>query len=429
MDERILVFLEALKRELKGLPEKEIQDAVGYYSEYLTDSLEEGKDLDRLLEELGPVKQIALSVKAETNFNETEKNPRLSTFSRIFKNSLKSIKNPFAYLFIPPFLLIVYTVALCFYGMVFACGLAAVLSFLGLVYEALKIPCKFALEIAGTLGMALFAAGLIGLCAYGFYKLAGLFIRFSSRLIRLIRRKNSGIYRVKIEAEEKGTVAKRKWRLKLCYLFIILGLVLFSFSGLPLRLFGIFNSQPPENIIEHTHRYPSAGISEISIYTEHSRVRLITGDTTSIVFSYGQSEWLDYDLSQEGGVIKFRERSNGRLPLFPLVSLHESLTELAVTIPEGFTAERIDLQSKGGHFSLQGTGKNLHAETLNGNIDFLGQNLLSSINLQAQTKRGSILIDDLPVGSEYPGGIRYERKTGSGNIIDLITTGGIIRIY
>lgn len=59
MDNRITIFIDKLKYQLKDLPEEEVLEAVNYYEEYLNDALDAGNDIDSIISKLEPTEKIA----------------------------------------------------------------------------------------------------------------------------------------------------------------------------------------------------------------------------------------------------------------------------------------------------------------------------------------------------------------------------------
>src|SRR5690606_34528353 len=121
-------------------------------------------------------------------------------------------------------------------------------------------------------------------------------------------------------------------------------------------------------IVERTLEGDLAEINEISIATAHSMIKLTTNATDRIVINYEQPDWLDYEMGTRGNKLFFYEKSNGRLPLFKLSSLHESRTELTVSIPKDYTPEFVELESRGGFIFIDEPVQNIRAKTYTGEI-------------------------------------------------------------
>lgn len=61
------VFLATLEQQLQGIKPSERQEALSYYLEMIEDSIEEGKTEEEVIEELGPVEEIAKKVKENSD--------------------------------------------------------------------------------------------------------------------------------------------------------------------------------------------------------------------------------------------------------------------------------------------------------------------------------------------------------------------------
>jgi uncharacterized membrane protein len=59
-------FLAKLQTNLSGLPEKEVQDSLGFYSEMIDDRMEEGLSEEDAVRDIGSAEEIARQIIAET---------------------------------------------------------------------------------------------------------------------------------------------------------------------------------------------------------------------------------------------------------------------------------------------------------------------------------------------------------------------------
>jgi hypothetical protein len=168
----------------------------------------------------------------------------------------------------------------------------------------------------------------------------------------------------------------------------LLGVAMFSVSGLPYDFFVIFNSIKPDNVRLVTRDFDTQGISRISVVSAHSCIEIgyqETG-TDKISVSYEQPDWLNYELSAGGSMISFYEHSNGRLPFFNIETMHESRTYIKVLIPKGFSPDIIQLESRGGFINIKGLAGNIKVKTYTGKIGLYAPG--SEINLEAVTETG-----------------------------------------
>jgi uncharacterized membrane protein len=424
MDERIVSFLRSLKDNLKNIPEAEAAEALNYYEEYLCDALDDGKDLDQVIAQLGPLEKIGTSIKADIDIRRAEDNPGIKNFSRAMK-TVRGIGTPFSVFFVSLFIIIAYCIVGTFMAgaLVFILGAAA--TAMMAFYEAFKIPIRFFLEILGTVGAGLFSGGLCMVLAILFYRFAKVLIKLSARLIRRSFRR-----RRPVDIDEvQETPKKKKSRLLLAFsIASIIGLALFSVSGLPTRFFIMFNSMKPAIIDLAVQDFDPAGINKISIVSANSCIEVGYQDTDkdAITVSYEQPDWTDYDLSVNGSMLSFHEMSNGRLPFFSIDTLHESRTLIKVLLPEGYDPDMIHLESRGGYITVRGLDENVKAKTHKGKIYYFTQG--QKINLDVFAGTGNITVAGETISSQTGNGQEYYSHIGADKTVELFSDDGDITI-
>ncbi len=428
MDERIVGFLDLLRANLTNIPDDEKNDAINYYENFLNDASEEGKDLDEVLSQLDSPESIAETIKTEANFNLAEQNPGFRSFNRVVKNALHTVTTPFTNIMLYLVVALSYvTVAFVFAG-AFISLIASVVFGFELIYEAFTIPSKYALEIAGTFGMAFLCAGILFLTAFGLYKLGRLLIRVSLKLVRKVIKKNLKKAPLK---NENYPARKLVWSKKIVIssvIISILGLILFSISGLPVKYFTIFNSMKPDNVVTRTTEFNPAEINKISITTQHSCIKILRNKTNKIMVSYEQPDWLDYEIKKSGSMLSFYESSNGSLPLFKISRLHESRTEVTVSIPESYSPGIISAESTGGFISVIDLLENIKAKTYSGQIHITNKNIPDTYNISAGTEVGKIEVNGAKAGNNTGSGIEYFVDHKSPITMDIISSRGDIYI-
>jgi uncharacterized membrane protein len=423
MNERIKAFIDDLKKHLMGLPVEEVSQAVSYYEEYLSESLDAGGNLEDVLLELGSPEKVADTLRREANITRAENNPGLKNFSKVIKDAFKSVSTPLSVFSLSITALICFGMIAIILGGAVVCGVGAAAILLLCIYQAFTIPFHFILEIVGTLGIGFMGAGIVSLTAFYLWVCGKLFIKLSTKQIRLML-KLSG----KAVAKPVKQEPRRLWPIaRLLLIVSAAGFILFGVSGLPWRFFTIFNSMKPEgNINKVVEEYEAKDINKISAATAHSIIRIGEGSSDKIVISYEEPDWLTHEISNNGGVLDFREKSNGRLPLFSLISIHESETELSISLPKGYNAESISLQSIGGHIFVSSITGNLEAKTLTGEIEYRAGNSKSSII--ARTGSGKILVNGTQTGKSANGWMEYDNGVSVSNKIKLTSTSGSIII-
>lgn len=423
MDDRISSFITSLRKQLEGLPEQEIRKAIDYYEEYFNDAAEEGKDPDEILKELDPPEKIAAMIRMESSIIKAQRSPGLKNFTGVSRNAFKGVTTPLAVLILSIVVFFSFGMVAVLFAGAFSFFAGAAVIALGFAYEAFKIPSGFLMEIIGTIGFALFGAGICLLLAFALYRLGKLFIRFSTQLIRRILLQ-SGKPMPEMEKQAPGRKARFSGITVLCLTIIAVGLVSIGVSGMPMRYFTILNSMKPSNIVMRTSEYDSGSINKISVVTAHSIIRVTSGTSDKIVVSYGQPDWMDYDLAVNGSMLSFYEKSNGRLPLFSLLTLHESMTEVIISIPKGFNPDIITLESQGGHVYISGLSENISAETINGSIHVGMEGIKGNVNIKASTRNGDITMNGEKTGQKTAEGTEYYMNTDAAKTIELRSSNG-----
>ena len=111
-----------------------------------------------------------------------------------------------------------------------------------------------------------------------------------------------------------------------------------------------------------------------------------------------------------------------------LVSLHESSTELTVSIPEGYSPELVDVESTGGYVYVYGMAENIRVRTYTGEIHLESGNAAGKFNIKGNTAVGRIEVDGMEAGQKTVDGIEYYRSAQSEKTIELRSSRGNINI-
>lgn len=433
MDDRIKNFLDTLKINLDGLAEEEINEALSYYEEYFSDALDEGASPEELLSRLDPPEKIAAMIKAETNVKLVQSSPGLKNYSRLVKSANIGITRPLSVLMLSILIFATYSTAVILFLCTVLPAAAACMVLAASISEAAKIPAMYAGEIAGTVGLGIFVSGIFILTACVFYMLYRPLIRLSARLVFRMMKKDSKPAD-KTGGERKaspGTSGGKRMRgyFRAGLIIAAAGLIISLASGLPVKLFMIFNSMKPADITVIRKEFGIGEADRISIYTVHSNIRLAEGRSENIVIEYEKSDWLDYGLENRNSEIVFEERSNGRLPLFSLVSLHENRAELTVSLPPGFDPDRLSLESRGGTIWVESGSFPADIKTHTGTIRLtLREGASGGIPpaVTAKTTKGAIYAGDKAAGTKTGYGTEYELPSESPVIIRLESERGNI---
>lgn len=434
MDDRIKDFLDALDRNLDGLAEAERREALDYYGEYISDALDEGVSTEELLSRLDPPEKIAAMIRAETGIRLVNASPGLKNYSKLVKSAHIGLTRPLSVLMFSLLIFTTYSIAVILFLCTVISAAAACIILPASISEALKIPSSYPGGIAGTVGMGIFVSGIFVLTAYGFYVLCRPLFRVSARLVYKMLKKDSKPIGAAAGPNQDipPSVGGRKVSRPLRAVLIITaaGLIISLASGLPVKLFMIFNSMKPFDIMAVNREFDTSEASEISIYTAHSNIRLAEGGPGKITLEYEKADWLDFDIENRDGIIVFTEKSNGRLPLFSLVSMHENRAELVIKLPPGYKPDRVSLESRGGSILIESASFPVDAKTYTGFIRLavLTEGTAGGIppSVRAKTVKGAIISRGKDTGTKTPYGTEYELLTASPASIRLESERGSI---
>ncbi len=476
MDAKLMAFLDELRLQLNGLPEAEKAAVLDYYQEHLNDASYDGVSPEDLLAKLDTPANIAASIKAEVSIKNVRSKPDLKNYSKAVKYSRSRITRPLSVFLFSILIFTTYTIAVCLFIITVASVAAACIILSVFVAEALKIPSQYVPEIISSLGMGVFFAGLMLLTAYGLFKLTGLSVRLSTRLIARMLKRNPAaaspsdpkqIYSkdipskdtrhrlsgsaipaiakrdvagVKVidsagarDTQEDGASTAERIDLKGLILKIVMaisasGLLISLLTGLPVTLFMLYNSVAPSNIVLEEWAYSSEDVNSVSINTTHSNIRLKKGSSDKIEIEYEKADWLEPEISCANGRLEFEERSNGRMPLFRLLSLHENSAELTILLPADFKPNELKLESRGGFIYIDSTEFPVEAKTYTGFIyvDSFADN--ESAAVKARTSAGFIQAAGEKAGTKTTDGTVYTLNVQNDVLIQIETSRGNIFI-
>ncbi len=429
MDERLKAFLDKLNLQLSGLPELDKREALDYYTEYINDALDEGVTPEGILSRLDPPKKIAAMIKAETSIKRAQSSPGLKNYASVVKYARFSITRPISIFLFSIIIFCTYSIAISLFLVAIAATVGACLALAVCTYEALKMPFTYITGMISTIGIGIFLSGLLVLIAYLFFVLCRLFIRMSTGLIaRMLRKPGSSVPDFSEDSYERK--ANKLRALKAGLLIITAGLIISLSTGLPEKFFMIFNSAKPTSITLREWSYNAGDIREISLTTAHSHIRLEEGKSDKIEISYEQSDWMDPEISDRDGKLTFSEKSNGRIPFFPLVTMHENNADLTIKLPAGYKADDIRLESRGGFIYIESAEYAAEVKTYTGSIYLQPDAGEPKPAVKASTSTGFIKDGGKTVGKKTTNETVYETAPAAagGNNMELETDRGSIFI-
>lgn len=454
MDEKMMAFLDELKLHLKDLPEAEKTAALNYYEDLLNDASYDGVSPEDMLSKLDTPANIAASIKAEVSIKNVSSKPDLKNYSKAVKYSRSRITRPLSLFLFSMLIFATYSIAICLFIITVASTAAACITLSVFVSEALKIPSQYMAEIISSIGIGIFFAGLLLLNAYCFFKLTGLLVKLSTRLIARMLKNNTSQSPDDGSncSDEKDNVADisitdganlvdtendsgsdkraglKKLALRIVMAVSAAGLVISLLTGLPIRLFMLYNSVAPSNIELREWEFSSDDTSKISINTAHTNIRLKKGSSDEIEIKYEKADWLEPEISCTGGQLEFREKPNGRMPLFRLVTLHENGAELTISLPDGFNPDELKLESRGGFIYIDSVEYPVEAKTYTGAIHVESFGDMESAAVRARTSAGFIQAAGQKAGTKTADSTVYQSKLKSKALIQIETERGNIFI-
>lgn len=429
MDERLKVFLDKLNAQLAGLPESDRAEALDYYTEYVDDALDDGATPEEILSHLDSPERTAAMIKAETSIKKAQSDPGFRNYSSVVKYARFSITRPISIFLFSMIIFCTYSIAISLFLVTVASAAGACLTLAACVYEALKMPLTYVTGVISTIGLGIFCSGLLALVSYLFFILSRLFIRMSIGLIaRMLRKPQSSVPEFREDSSLRKANKRKALKAGLC--IIAAGLTISLATGMPIKLFMIFNSMKPADITIRNWSYNAADIRNISIATAHSHIRLTEGKSGKIEISYEQSDWMDPEISVADGKLAFSEVSNGRIPFFPLVTMHENSADLTVRLPAGYKADDIKLESRGGSIYIESAKYAAQVRTYTGSIYLRPGAAEPAPAVKAVTSTGTIQVSGKEAGKRTAVETLYENvpAAGGGSSIDLETERGSIFI-
>jgi len=188
-------FLVVLRDRLNGLPEKDIEDSIAYYSSTLDDRIESGKSEEEAVQDLGPIDDIIRQIKSDRPLKDVVKtsiaNSRLNTGSWALNVILLILGFPLWFPLAITALVLVVVAYLLVWLVPLIAGVVSVSCIVGGLWS---VPSAFYNGFAyGPLpGVAIFGMGLVALgiglfAGIGTYYLGKSFVGVSGKLGRGIK--------------------------------------------------------------------------------------------------------------------------------------------------------------------------------------------------------------------------------------------------
>ncbi len=420
MTETLKEILASIRAECGDLPEQSVRRALEFYEEYFADALEAGHSEQETLERLGGVKEIVAQVRAEAAVSGAERRPgpfRLIGAGRqVLRGPARSAARASMILGAS----IPYTLALGVYLIASAVFVAAPATAALMGYGITTMPRADAMAKIGTAAVGLSAAAISTAVGLGLWAAARGITRVTLRVLRRGMR-HDGL--ADPQRQKAPHAHGMRAALVSCAVVALVGLGGAFVSGLPMKLFSIWNSMKPVNLEVRTWRFRPGEIRSINVSTLNSGILLeADGDSREgISVSYEEPEWLTGTPVVRNRDLVFREASSGTLPFMDMIAMHTGTTSVRITVPLGYRADAVALESGSGDVSFALSAGTVRVATNSGDISFSeGGNLY---RIRASTPRGKIIVRGKPIVEKT-----YSEGPVRGAAAELTTEDGTLEI-
>jgi len=413
-------ILASIRAECAGLPEESIRQTLEFYEEYIADALEAGHSEEEILERLGSVKEIAAQARAEAALTGAEQSPGPFRMIGAGRQVFRGLAGSAAKFSLILGASIPYTLALGLYLCAVAAFVGALVMAALMGYGISTMPNADIMAKIGTAAAGLFLTAFLCGIGLGLWSAAKGITRVTLRVLR------RGLRRDRLMDRQTENPPQRTGMLKaaflICAVAALIGIGGILPSGLPVKLFSIWNSMKPGNLDTRTWSYSTAEIREIEIAAMNSEIVLETaaGSQGAIRVTYEEPEWLTGAPAVENKKLSFREISSGTIPFMDFIARHEGMTSVRIEVPSGYRAKSITVNSQSGDVSAALPADIIRIETTSGDIRFEAGKTPYRIRVSAP--RGRILVN----GKTLEGG-SYEAGA-AGGAAELTTYDGTIEI-
>jgi uncharacterized membrane protein len=397
-------LMASIRAGLEGVPGESVRQALEFYEEYLAEAQEAGRSVDETLRSLGGVQEIVAQVRAEVRLSRAENSPgpfrMIGAGRQVFRGIADSAArfSPIVGASIP------YTLTLGFYFIAGAALVGAVGSAVLLGYGITTMPGAFIREKIGVAGTAVFAAAFLTVLGLALWRIANGISRITLRVLR------KGLRRDQRPGTRAESDRPRTGRVRLAFLICgiagLLGIGAMAFSGLPMKLFSIWNSQEPANLVVRTWSFSPDEIREIEVATLNSGIVLEVAarPADGIRVTYEEPDWLTGEPVMNNARLTFKETSSGMVPFMDVIAGHPGMTSVRIEVPRGYLARSVTLTSGSGSVSLAFPAESIRVETWSGSILFDAGK--APYRIRASAPDGNILVQSqVQEGTSYEAGV------------------------
>jgi uncharacterized membrane protein len=381
-------WLEELKQALlSSRLTKESSEVVGYYEEFLLDAVEAGRETADLLARFGSPEQVVSETLSERSILAAEARPgpfRLVSASRRTLKATATAAGRAAIVTAAVFpLLSGLFLYLC--GFLFFLVPPAVVALV--LLELPLVPIAAVDTKAGLLGLVLLLVGLSIGTGWLLWSGANGLTRLTMRMLRSKKRVEAGDAEGTSGTAASATAAapnasKRPLRTRRAKVLrriaatvlsaaVLFGLILLVGSNLAYNYFSVWNGLQPSHVVQIEKTFPVQGLAAVRVDGMNSAIHVESVAGDEIVVSMESPDWLEPHAVLVDGTLQVTESSNGRLPFFRYVAIHEGTTTIRIGVPEGMTLEELDIQSTGSSIFVGVPTESISVHTGTGSIELL----------------------------------------------------------
>ena len=413
-------LMASIRAGLAGMPGESVRQALEFYEEYFAEAVEAGRSVDETLKSLGGVKEIVAQVRAEATLSRAENGPGPLRMIGAGRQVLRGVASSAARFSLIVGASVPYTLTLGFYLLAGAALLGAAVSAVLLGYGITTMPEAFLREKIGVAGTAVFVAGFLTALGVALWRIANGISRIT---LRILRKGLQGDRRPDTHAKYgRPRTVRARMAFLICGVAGLLGIGAMAYSGLPVKLFSIWNSQKPQSLAVRTWNYSPGEIREIEVATLNTGIVIEAGarPRDGIRVTYEEPEWLTGEPVVSNRKLAFREASTGMVPFMDFIARHMGMTSVKIELPRGYLARSVTLTSRGGSVSLALPAESIRAKTDSGSIHFVAGK--APYRIRASAPNGKILVQGkVQEGNVYEAG-------GGGNTVELSSANGMVEI-
>ena len=363
------LFMQQLTDGLAGIPKALADDVILYYGEFIDDARKAGRSDDLILAGFGSVSQVVHSALDEASIAAAQSNPSpirlLRTSRRILGRGAVRAARSSSLVLLSLFPLLL---AIACYIAALAFALAVPVVIAVLLYSILRYPDLAPGDILGQSGLIVFLTGICLGLFWAFWQSADGLSRTTLGIYRKIARPSRSAEHTVPPAARTGRKKRRSQILAIILAaFLLIGMVLASYSGLFRFYFALWNSSRLADVQTIEDQLPG-DISKISITTLNTHVTVIQSDQASVSYSYERQPYYLLRLERDTDRLALLEAANGRLPLISLLAAHAGTTRLVVAVPADGPVPDLEIKSSGGDIDVQIPCQSVNISTYSGDI-------------------------------------------------------------